>query len=173
MKKKLSVIVTVLMSFCLLVQTISFADSTDYSDLARDLVESLNRDITRDDVVAIYGTPYSETEYVQFWDSEQKIERRFYFKNGRCSSASVTYGEFEAKYRGWMYNMYKSTYDKICDILGDGARGLTFNDGSGIATDQDVACAANAWSGDGFIVLLVYGQASGGLRITMKLAFIE
>ena len=170
MKRKITLIVIALMLFGLLVQSITFAESTEYNDLVANLVASWNPDITRDDLIATNGTPYSESEsYVQFWDKEQATTQTYFFSGGRLTYVTVTYGEYAVEQRSWMYSMYRLTCDKIKEIHGDGMGELIIYDGTDY-TALDVACGANAWSGDGFGVWLVYNQTNSGLRITTRIS---
>ena len=158
MKKKFSLVVLLLLSLSLLVQTISLADSMDYSDVIVYLIDSWSPDMTRDDLVEKYGSPYSETDtYVSFWDQEEATLQTYEFSDGCLTSVQVAYGSYPKEHHGWVYSMYASTQQKVNEALGDEMGNLFFYNETG-KTSEDLSCAAITWSGDTVGVLLVFNQ---------------
>ena len=158
MKKKFSLVVLLLLSLSMLIQTLSLADSMDYSDIILNLIDSWNPDVTRDDLVEKYGAPYSETDiFVSFWDQEKATTQFYEFSDGCLTSVHVTYGNYPREYQDWVYSMYVSTQQKVNEKLGDEKGKLFFYNETG-KSSTDLSCAAITWRGNTVDILLVFNQ---------------
>ena len=172
MKTKVAWMLVVLLMFSVLVQTISLADSVAYSDVVAHQIASRNPDVTRDELVEQYGTPYSETETsIGYWDREQATYLQYFFVDGRLSYIYITYGKYAAEYWDRTYTMFDTTRKKISEILGEDWGTMYHYNDTGNAV-QDLNSALGAWSGEGIGVLLVYSRSDDDLTVKAKLTFI-
>ena len=172
MKKKVAWMLMVLLTLGVLAQTISLADPIDYSDVVANEITSRNPDLTRDELVEMHGTPYSESETILgFWDKEKATYLQYFFLDEHLSFILITYGKYSAQYWDKTYTMFETTREKISEILGaDWGTMYSYN-----ATGKnvpDLNNAADAWNGEGIGVMLIYNRSDDDLTVKAKLTFI-
>ena len=169
MKRKVLVLVVVLILLGLLVQSVSFADPINYSDVVHQLVVSWNQNVSRDELTKLYGEPLYETEtYLSFWDAEKSTQYTFFFSDQRLTHIDVTCGPFSKENWSYSYNQYTDTLDKLGETLGERQGVMLFYNGDE-RTASDVDCYISSWSGNGIDVLVTYNQTDTQVSVFTKI----
>ena len=171
MKRKIAWLLVILLMPGVLAASISLADTVVYSDTVAYLIKTRNPDVTRDELTAMYGDPYVETDNIlSFWFKEEATYVQFCYEEGRLAYIVVTYGTYKAEYWDRTYTMFDTTRNKITEILGkDWGKYYYYNDtGTNI---PDLNCAIGAWSCEGFGVTLIYNRSDDDLTVKAKLSF--